>query len=77
MQKLNCTRPTIKINVKHALRVCRKEHLDPSHKLRFISVPLKIRCLQHKQDKAIFTKVTQCDNHPLKAYFPQENINVT
>ena len=52
-----------------------QQFLDPCRKLPFISVPLNIRCLLHKQDKVILGKVKHCDNHPLKVCFPQEKID--
>ena len=47
------------------------------YKLRFISTQLNIRSLLQKQDKAIFKKVKQRDNHPLKVCLPQETNNLT
>ena len=38
---------------------------------------LNIRSLVQKQDKAIFNKVKQRDNHPLKVGLPQEKNNLT
>ena len=50
---------------------------DRCYKLRFISTQLNIRSLLQKQDKAIFKKVKQRDNHPLKVCLPQEKNNLT
>ena len=36
-----------------------------------------MRSLLQKQDKAIFKKVKQRDNHPLKVCLPQEKNNLT
>ena len=54
-----------------------KQFLDRCYKLRFISTLLNIRSLLHKQDKAIFEKVKQRDNHPPKVFLPQEKTNFT
>ena len=54
-----------------------KQFLDRRCKLRFISTPLNIRSLLQKQDKVIFEKVKQRDNHPLKVFLPQEKNNFT
>ena len=51
--------------------------LDRCYKLRFISTQLNIRSLLQKQDKAIFQKAKQHDNHPLKGCLPQEKKNLT
>ena len=47
-----------------------QQFLDRCYKLRFISIQLNIRSLLQKQDKAIFKKVNQRDNHPLKVCLP-------
>ena len=54
-----------------------KQFLDRCYKLRFISTQLNIRSLLQKQDKVIFEKVKQRDNHPLKVFLPQEKTNFT
>ena len=54
-----------------------QQFLDRSYKLRFISTQLNIRSLLQKQDKAIFQKAKQHDNHPLKVCLPQEKNNLT
>ena len=54
-----------------------QQFLDRHYKLRFISTQLNIRSLPQKQDKAIFKKVKQCNNHPLKVCLPQEKNNLT
>ena len=51
--------------------------LDRCCKVRFISTQLNITSLPQKQDKAIFKKVKQRDNHPLKVCLPQEKSNLT
>ena len=56
---------------------CSSSFLDRCYKLRFISTQLNIRSLLQKQDKAIFKKVEQRDNHPLKVCLPQEKNNLT
>ena len=53
-----------------------QQFLDRSHKLPFISVLLSIKCLLHKQEKAILGKVKHCDNHPLQSCFPEEKIDL-
>ena len=47
-----------------------QQFLDRCYKLRFISTQLNMRSLLQKQDKAIFKKVKQRDNHPLKVCLP-------
>ena len=54
-----------------------QKFLDRYYKLRFMSTQLNIRSLLQKQDKAIFKKVKQRDNHPLKVCLPQEKNNLT
>ena len=54
-----------------------QQFLDRCYKLRFISTQLNIRSLLQKQDKAIFQKAKQHDNHPLKVCLPQEKNNLT
>ena len=54
-----------------------QQFLDRCYKLRFISTQLNIRSLLQKQDKAIFQKAKQHDNHPLKVCVPQEKNNLT
>ena len=54
-----------------------QQFLDRCYKLRFISTQLNIRSLLQKQDKAVFQKVKQHDNHPLKVCLPQEKNNLT
>ena len=54
-----------------------QQFLDRCYKLSFISTQLNIRSLLEKQDEAIFRKVKQCDNHPLKVCLPQEKNNLT
>ena len=54
-----------------------QQFLDRCYKLRFISTQLNLRSLPQKQDKAIFEKVKQRDNHPLKVFLPQEKTNFT
>ena len=54
-----------------------QQFLDRCYKLRFISTQLNIRSLLQKQDKAIFQKAKQQDNHPLKVCLPQEKNNST
>ena len=54
-----------------------QQFLDRSYKLRFISTQLNIRSLLQKQDKAIFKKVKQLDNHPLNVCLPQGKNNLT
>ena len=54
-----------------------QQFLDRCYKLRFIFTQLNIRSLLQKQDKAIFKKVKQRDNHPLKVCLPQEKNNLT
>ena len=54
-----------------------QQFLDRCYKLRFISTQLNIRSLLQKQDKAIFEKVKQRDDHPLKVFLPQEKNNFT
>ena len=54
-----------------------QQFLDRCYKLRFISKQLNIRSLLQKQDKAIFQKGKQHDNHPLKVCLPQEKNNLT
>ena len=54
-----------------------QQFLDRCYKLRFISTQLNIRSLLQKQDKAIFQKGKQHDNHPLKVCLPQEKNNLT
>ena len=54
-----------------------QQFLDRCYKLRFISKQLNIRSLLQKQDKAIFQKAKQHDNHPLKVCLPQEKNNLT
>ena len=49
--------------------------LDRCCKVRFVSTQLNIRSLPQKQ--AIFKKVKQRDNHPLKVCLPQEKNNLT
>ena len=51
--------------------------LDRCYRLHFISTQLNIRSLLQKQDKAIFKKVKQHDNHPLKVCLPREKNNLT
>ena len=53
-----------------------QQFLDRCYKLRFISTQLNIRSLLQKQDKAIFQKAKQHDNHPLKVCLPQEKNNL-
>ena len=45
--------------------------LDRCCKVRFVSTQLNITSLPQNQDKAIFKKVKQRDNHPLKVCLPQ------
>ena len=47
-----------------------QQFLDRCYKLHFISTQLNMRSLLQKQDKAIFKKVKQRDNHPLKVCLP-------
>ena len=54
-----------------------QQFLDRCYELCFISTQLNIRSLPQKQDKAIFKKVKQCNNHPLKVCLPQEKNNLT
>ena len=55
-----------------------QQFLDRCYKLRFISTKLNIRrSVLQKQDKAIFQKAKQHDNHPLKVCLPQEKNNLT
>ena len=54
-----------------------QQFLDRCYKLCFISTQLNIRSLLQKQDKAIFQKAKQHDNHPLKGCLPQEKKNLT
>ena len=54
-----------------------QQFLDRSYKLRFISTQLNIRSSLQRQDKAIFKKVKQRDNHPLKMCLPQGKNNLT
>ena len=54
-----------------------EQFLDRCYKLCFISTQLNNRSLLQKQDKAIFKKVKQRDNHPLKVCLPQEKNNLT
>ena len=54
-----------------------QQFLDRCYKLRFISTQLNIRSLLQKQDKAIFQKAKQHDNHPLKVCLLQEKNNLT
>ena len=66
----------------HVLRVCRKERYSQTeidYLLYSIVLPtqLNIRPLLQKQDQAIFEKVKQRDNHPLKVSLPQEKNNFT
>ena len=66
----------------HVLRVCRKERYSQTeidYLLYSIVLPtqLNIRPLLQKQDQAIFEKVKQRDNHPLKVFLPQEKNNFT
>ena len=49
-----------------------QQFLDRHYNLRFISTQLNIRSLPQKQDKAIFQKAKQHDDHPLKVCLPQE-----
>ena len=66
----------------HVLRVCRKERYSQTeidYLLYSIVLPtqLNIRPLLQKQDQAIFEKVKQRDNHPLKVFLSQEKNNFT
>ena len=54
-----------------------QQFLDRHYKLCSISTQLNIRSLPQKQDKAIFQKAKQHDNHPLKGCLPQEKKNLT
>ena len=54
-----------------------QEFLDRYYKLHFISTQLNIRSLLQKQEKAIFQKAKQDDNHPLRVCLPQEKNNIT
>ena len=55
-----------------------QQFLDRCYKLCFISTQLNNRSLLQKQDhEAIFKKVKQRDNHPLKVRLPQEKNNLT
>ena len=55
-----------------------QQFLDRCYKLRFISTKLNIRrSVLQKQDKAIFQKAKQHDNHPMKVCLPQEKNNLT
>ena len=54
-----------------------QQFLDRCYKLSLISTQLNIRSLLEKQDDAIFKKVKQRDNHPLKVCLPQEKNNLT
>ena len=54
-----------------------QQFLDRCFKLRLISTQLNIRSLLQKQEKAIFQKAKQHDNHPLKVCLPQEKNNLT
>ena len=50
---------------------------DRCYKLCFISTQLNIRSLLQKQDKAIFQKAKQHENHPLKVCLLQEKNSLT
>ena len=55
----------------------RQQFLDRCYNLSFISTQLSIRSLLQKQDKVIFQKANQHDNHPLKVCLPLEKNNLT
>ena len=53
----------------------KKHFLDRCHKRRFVSFPVSIKDLLHRQDCKILKAITSVDNHPLGSILPPKKEN--